>query len=252
MQITAGVATNIPARLIRNTLIKVSTGKYYEILPIIVPAECCVMGDELRSVEVQPRKNTNAIVNNPVNFTPSAIVYTPTTGEMVITIGNHSIQVDQKITIAPNSLTFTCAQDSNATNHTYPRAGDPAYNTELTVSAVTDTTITVNVGVSSNTTVHTFVNASQNAITYGSYTSGLTNIKDSIYSFTALRRMEDVVGRVIRGTTVAQTAGATGTQSSNFTLGEKDQETAGRQLSRIIRRNGDHGLGQKLEQELFC
>ena len=166
MQITAGVATNIPARLIRNTLIKVSTGKYYEILPIIVPAECCVMGDELRSVEVQPRKNTNAIVNNPVNFTPSAIVYTPTTGEMVITIGNHSIQVDQKITIAPNSLTFTCAQDSNATNHTYPRAGDPAYNTELTVSAVTDTTITVNVGVSSNTTVHTFVNASQNAITY--------------------------------------------------------------------------------------
>ena len=248
--ITAGVATNIPNRLIRNTLIKVSTGKYYEILPIIVPAECCVMGDELRSVEVQPRKNTNAIVNNPVNFTPSAVVYTPTTGEMVITIGNHSIQVDQKITIAPNSLTFTCAQDSNATNHTYPRAGDPAYNTELTVSAVTDTTITVNVGVSSNTTVHTFVNASQNAITYGSYTSGLTNIKDSIYSFTALRRMEDVVGRVIRGTTVAKTAGATGTQSSNFPLGEKDQETAGRQLSRIIRRNVDHGLGQKLEQEL--
>ena len=86
---------------------------------------------------------------------------------------------------------------------------------------MTDTTITVNVGVSSNTTIHTFVNASQNAITYGSYTSGLTNIKDSIYSFTALRRMEDVVGRVIRGTTVAQTAGATGTQSSNFPLGEK-------------------------------
>ena len=47
--------------------------------------------------------------------------------------------------------------------------------------------------------------------------------------------MEDVVGRVIRGTTVAKTAGATGTQSSNFPLGEKDQETAGRQLSRIIK-----------------
>ena len=31
--ITAGVATNIPSRIIRNTLIKVSTGKYYEVLP---------------------------------------------------------------------------------------------------------------------------------------------------------------------------------------------------------------------------
>ena len=60
---------------------------------------------------------------------------------MVITIGNYSIQVDSKITIAP-SLTFTCAQDSNAKSYS-PRAGDSAYNTELTV-LVTDTTITVN------------------------------------------------------------------------------------------------------------
>ena len=50
--------------------------------------------------------------------------------------------------------------------------------------------------------------------------NGLTNIKDSIPSFTALRRMEDVVGRVIRGTTVAKTAGATGTPIPK--LGEKD------------------------------
>jgi len=57
--ITAGVADDIPARLIRNTLIKVATGKYYEVLPIRVPAECCVIGDELRSSNVQPRKASN-------------------------------------------------------------------------------------------------------------------------------------------------------------------------------------------------
>ena len=56
--ITAGVATNIPGRIIRNTLIKVSTGKYQEVLPIIVPAECCIIGDELRSVSVSPRRST--------------------------------------------------------------------------------------------------------------------------------------------------------------------------------------------------
>ena len=57
--ITAGNADNVPARIIRNTLIKVSTGRYYEMLPIIVPAECCILGDELRSTNVQPRKASN-------------------------------------------------------------------------------------------------------------------------------------------------------------------------------------------------
>jgi hypothetical protein len=58
--ITAGVADDIPARDIKTILIKVATGKYYETLPIIVPAECCIMGDELRAVNVQPRKESNS------------------------------------------------------------------------------------------------------------------------------------------------------------------------------------------------
>ena len=62
--ITAGVATNIPERLIRNTLIKVSTGKYYEVLPIVVPAECCIIGDELRSTNVQPRTTINSTLTD--------------------------------------------------------------------------------------------------------------------------------------------------------------------------------------------
>ena len=66
--VTAGVATNIPSRIIRNTLIKVSTGKYYEVLPIIVPAECCIIGDELRSTNVQPRKASNANLTSADDF----------------------------------------------------------------------------------------------------------------------------------------------------------------------------------------
>lgn len=59
--ITAGDETGIPTRIETNTLIKVATGKYYEVLPIIVPAQCCVMGDELRSVTVYPRKVENGL-----------------------------------------------------------------------------------------------------------------------------------------------------------------------------------------------
>ena len=66
--ITAGNANSIPARLIRNTLIKVSTGKYYEVLPIIVPAECCVIGDELRATNVQPRKASNSTLTPVEDF----------------------------------------------------------------------------------------------------------------------------------------------------------------------------------------
>lgn len=58
--ITAGNDTNIPDKIVRNTLIRVSTGKYYEVLPIVVPAECCILGDELRSTNVQARTALNA------------------------------------------------------------------------------------------------------------------------------------------------------------------------------------------------
>ena len=69
--ITAGADTNVPAKLVRNTLVKVSTGKYYEVLPIIVPAECCIIGDELRSTNVQARTSTNSSLTPAKDFTYS-------------------------------------------------------------------------------------------------------------------------------------------------------------------------------------
>jgi hypothetical protein len=52
--ITDGTADNIPARYRPNNLISVKTGQYREVLPIIVPAETCVQGDELRSTNAGP------------------------------------------------------------------------------------------------------------------------------------------------------------------------------------------------------
>ena len=97
----------------------------------------------------------------------SAATFDPSNGNLVLTIGDHSLTVGTSIRIENNSLTFTCAQDSHGSNHTYPRANgqggasadDPAYNDAVNITAVTGNTITVNVGTSSNTTAHTFVSA---------------------------------------------------------------------------------------------
>jgi hypothetical protein len=53
--ITAGDTSAIPARYVPNTLINVKSGKYEETLPIIVPAETCILGDEIRSTHVVAR-----------------------------------------------------------------------------------------------------------------------------------------------------------------------------------------------------
>ena len=52
--ITAQNATNIPATVVPNYSIFVKTGVYYETLPLIVPQSTAVIGDELRSTNVQP------------------------------------------------------------------------------------------------------------------------------------------------------------------------------------------------------
>ena len=99
---------------------------------------------------------------------------------MVLTIGAHTLTAGTSIKLGNNSLTFTCAQDSNATNHTYPRSGDPAYNTAISIASVTSDSITLNVGTSSNTTAHTFVSAATGAvIAGGNYTHTFVNTSNT-------------------------------------------------------------------------
>ena len=100
-------------------------------------------------------------------YTPSAGSYNPVTGVMSLTIGSHSMRVGETITITNDSLTFTCAQDSHATDHTYPRSSDPYSGKKVIITEKTATTITCNIGISSNTTAHLFKSASANAVTEG-------------------------------------------------------------------------------------
>ena len=104
-----------------------------------------------------------------VQYTPTAATYDPATGDMVLTIGSHSLEINDYVTIADDSLVFTCDMDSNATTHTYPRSTDPASGKRLFIHGVDATTITVNVAASPDDQqyAHTFVSASANSVSSG-------------------------------------------------------------------------------------
>ena len=98
--------------------------------------------------------------------TATNAVYTPADGKLVLTIAGHGFTNGQRILIKDNSITFTCTKDSNATNHTYPRATDPSSGKWLTISSKTTDTFEVNVGPANDSTAgtHTFVSAVGNSV----------------------------------------------------------------------------------------
>ena len=90
---------------------------------------------------------------------------------MVITIGTHGLTTSNTITIADNGIVFTCTADNNTTTHAYPRATDPASGANLSITAVTGTTITVNVGAASSTSDYiTVPSSAEFAFGTGAYT----------------------------------------------------------------------------------
>jgi hypothetical protein len=62
--LSAGVSTAIPTAINANTSISVKTGTYLEVLPIVVPENTAVVGDELRSTVVQPKPANPLLVND--------------------------------------------------------------------------------------------------------------------------------------------------------------------------------------------
>ena len=63
--ITAGDTSAIPARDVPQTLVKISTGEHYEVLPIRVPAYCAILGDELRSTKIIAAGATTPATDTP-------------------------------------------------------------------------------------------------------------------------------------------------------------------------------------------
>ena len=94
-------------------------------------------------------ENTNCVTVTTDSNTTKSVTdasYDPQTGDLILNIGAHTYTTSDKIRITANSLTFTCDKDQHATEHTYPRTTDPAYNKELQLTGASTPNITVNVG----------------------------------------------------------------------------------------------------------
>jgi subtilisin family serine protease len=138
-------------------------------------------------------------------FTPTGATYIPSTGVLTLTIGTHPFSTGDKIRIATRSLVFTCAKDEYKTLHSYPRGGgvpnatgtDPFYNKEIEITNTTSTTITMNIGISSDTTTHRFVSAEPGAVYTNNYKFRPTVIN---MSWGYVSSMSNITGGNYRGT----------------------------------------------------
>ena len=91
--------------------------------------------------------NANAVsVVNGSDKTPVNATYNAVTGDMVLYFGSaHGVTTSDSISIAANSLSFTCGMDGNTSTKTYPRTSDPISGQNVNPTAVSTYSITVNV-----------------------------------------------------------------------------------------------------------
>ena len=84
-----------------------------------------------------------------VEFNPTDATYDPATGEFVVTVGEHDLSIGEGIVFATHSFAFTCDMDNNHSTKSYPRFGiDPFSVRSIPITAVTEDTLTFNVGAS--------------------------------------------------------------------------------------------------------
>lgn len=92
--------------------------------------------------------DANGIVVRGDVFDVSGADYNPSTGEIVLTIGSNTLIAGDKIRIAKEHVVMSCTMDNHFTEHPYPRSGDPAYNSDLSMTIGGTGKIRVNVGPS--------------------------------------------------------------------------------------------------------
>ncbi|MAD26301.1 MAG: hypothetical protein CMO44_19250 [Verrucomicrobiales bacterium] len=176
--------------------IYVKAGTYEEQLPIIIPEGITIVGDNLRTTKIRPTSGDSHFQEIELASTPSETYtvanasYNNTSGDMVLTIGAHSLHVNDSIKIADESIKFSCnfggAVGATA-EKSYPRpiiegvTADYITGKNVKVTAVDATTITVNVNKKpgqaiSITEAHTFVSATAGGITKSEFQISLGTI----------------------------------------------------------------------------
>ena len=98
-------------------------------------------------------------------LTVTDATYNPATGIMVATVGTHPMEIGDYVNFASQGITFSCDTGSGVTNHAVPESHHPYHDAPCPITAVSSTTITMNVGTGGTGQFpHTFVSAVANAI----------------------------------------------------------------------------------------
>merc|ERR1712093_32672 len=92
--------------------------------------------------------DANSIVKRGTVFDVSDADYNSSTGEIVLTIGSNTLLAGDTVRIAKEHVVMSCTMDNHFTEHPYPRSGDPAYNSDLSMTIGGTGKIRVNVGPS--------------------------------------------------------------------------------------------------------
>ena len=178
-------------------------------------------------------------------FTPgNATTYNPTTGLLVLDIGAHNLVVGQTIKINDNAMSFTCTQGSGT--HAYPRSTDYSSGRSLPITAVTATTVTVQViqsPPSTNTTVHTFVQDSGvlDSVIGNNYSGITTNLfPDPQQSYT----VDQVIGNVGTSKTFSTFVGSSKGNKHNYEPARHSFVRARPEAVEVISSSGETGVDQ--------
>ena len=119
------------------------------------------------------------------NIDVTDVSYNPISGDMVLTIGSHSLEVGTRIKLKTESIKLTCDYkgDGNTTVKSYPRASgaatsngaDYVYNQAIPILAVTGTTVTVNVNGGQGPVTDTSVHVHSGGTATGAVIAGVQN-----------------------------------------------------------------------------
>ena len=90
----------------------------------------------------------NVGISTIVNHSITTATYNASSGIMTVTIGAHTLKTGTSVKIAEESLTFACSRDGYATDHKYPRRGDPFFNGMKVLNVNSTREFEVNVGTS--------------------------------------------------------------------------------------------------------
>ena len=149
-------AWNTPLNIISTTATSITVntgasapGDQYAHTFVAAVAGAVVSGGDYPHTFVSAAPGAINVLGGP-QFTPTNATYNATTGDLVMYFGSqHGLSTANQISLDDNSLTFSCEMGRTPITKTYPRSGsDPVAGQNIPITAVTDYSITINVGTS--------------------------------------------------------------------------------------------------------